>query len=473
MDTTAKIDSPTGIATPDHTTTAEPRAHAPVKSRPLRDVVDYELLLDCVHCGLCLEACPTYVLTRAEMDSPRGRIYLMKALAEGTLELDADAVRHLDLCLECRGCETACPSGVHYGKLIEQTRVYVERNYRRGVGERLRNWAINSIFPYPRRLRIVLAPLRMADRMGMRPLLRKLAPGPLRDWLDLLPPHDPASAAEHRAARANRRGPANLDSANVAVAADAPSAVVHHGCVAQVLTDSENWNSERALAAAGYRVARLGRTVCCGALDLHNGNVARAREFARTNVREFKRCGADQIISAASGCAAVFAGYGDLLKDDPELAGDAREMAARVTDLSSLTLTRGRRFTREFRARVTYHDSCHLAHGLGVREEPREVLRSIPGVELIELAEADLCCGSAGSYNLTEPAMAGELVRRKADNIVATGADYVILGNPGCELQIAAELGRRGAKIRVIHLADFLALAEGPAPTDAAARANV
>jgi glycolate oxidase iron-sulfur subunit len=426
-------------------------------TRPLRDVVNYDLLLDCVHCGLCLEACPTYVITRAEMDSPRGRIYLMKALTEGTLELDADAVRHLDLCLECRGCETACPSGVHYGKLIEQARVYVERNYRRGLGERLRNWVINSIFPYPTRLRVMLAPLRMADRIGLRPLLRKLAPGPLRDWLDLLPQRDP-----HREVVRDADDATQMTRAKNIFAADAPCAVVHHGCVAQVLTDSENWNSERALAAAGYRVASLRRTVCCGALDLHNGNVERAREFARTNVREFMRCEADNIISAASGCAAVFAAYGDLLKDDPEFAEDAREVSARVADLSGLMIARGYRFPREFRARVTYHDSCHLAHGLGVREGPRELIRSIPGVELIELAEADLCCGSAGSYNLTEPAMAGELVRRKADNIVATGADYVILGNPGCELQIAAELRRRNAKTRVIHLADFIALATAP-----------
>ncbi|MGD0290860.1 MAG: heterodisulfide reductase-related iron-sulfur binding cluster [Candidatus Binataceae bacterium] len=459
MATTAKIDPATGGATPDRTLTALPNAIAPTPARPLRDVVNYDLLLDCVHCGLCLEACPTYVLTRAEMDSPRGRIYLMKALAEGTLELDADAVRHLDLCLECRGCETACPSGVHYGKLIEQARVYVERNYRRGLGERLRNWAINSIFPYPTRLRVMLAPLRIADRMGLRPLLRKLAPGPLRDWLDLLPQRD---------LRVEVRGDDNapqMTRAKSGVAADAPCAVVHHGCVAQVLTDSENWNSERALAAAGYRVAKLGRTVCCGALDLHNGNVERARDFARTNVREFMRCEADNIISAASGCAAVFAAYGDLLKDDPEFADDAREVSARVADLSSLMIARGHRFTNEFRARVTYHDSCHLAHGLGVREAPRELIRSIPGVELIELAEADLCCGSAGSYNLTEPAMAGALVRRKADNIDVTGADYVVLGNPGCELQIAAELRRRGAKTRVIHLADFIALATATAAT--------
>jgi glycolate oxidase iron-sulfur subunit len=459
MATTAKIDPAIGGATPDQAiASGQGKIASSTPARPLRDVVNYELLLDCVHCGLCLEACPTYVLTRAEMDSPRGRIYLMKALAEGTLELDADAVRHLDLCLECRGCETACPSGVHYGKLIEQARVYVEHNYRRGLGERLRNWAINAIFPYPARMRLLLAPLRMADRMGLRPLLRKLAPGPLRDWLDLLPPRDPQLEAAHGGYGDMA---AAMRAENVA-AAGAPSAVVHHGCVAQVLTDSENWNSERALAAAGYRIEKLERTVCCGALDLHNGNVERAREFARTNLREFKRCGAGKIVSAASGCAAVFAAYGDLLKDDPEFASDAREISARVADLSSLMIAREYRFTREFRARVTYHDSCHLAHGLGVREGPRQLIRSIPGVELIELAEADLCCGSAGSYNLTERAMAGELARRKTDNIVATGADYVILGNPGCELQIAAELRRRGAKIRVIHLADFLALATAP-----------
>jgi len=458
MATTPKLDHPLSRgATLDQTVAPVPPGPASTPARPLRDVVNYDLLLDCVHCGLCLEACPTYVVTRAEMDSPRGRIYLMKALAEGTLELDADAVRHLDLCLECRGCETACPSGVHYGKLIEQARVYVERNYQRGLGERLRNWAINSIFPYPARLRLVLAPLRLADRLGLRPLLRKLAPGSLRDWLDLLPARDP----HLNVPRGFSHATPTTSTVN-GTAAGAPSAVVHHGCVAQVLTDSENWNSEGALAASGYRVAKLERTVCCGALDLHNGNVERAREFARTNLREFKRCGADHIISAASGCAAVFAAYGDLLKDDPEFADDARKVSARVADLSSLIIARDYRFSREFRARVTYHDSCHLAHGLGVREGPRQLIRSIPGVDLIELAEADLCCGSAGSYNLTEPAMAGELVRRKADNIVATGADYVILGNPGCELQIAAELRRRGAKIRVIHLADFLALAVAP-----------
>jgi glycolate oxidase iron-sulfur subunit len=421
----------------------------PVVQQPARDVVDYELLFDCVHCGLCLEACPTYVVTRAEMDSPRGRIYLMKALAEGQLELDAEAVRHLDLCLECRGCETACPSGVRYGKLIEKARVYIERNWRRSFVDRVRNQIIAAIFPYPGRLRILLSPLALLERVGLRPLLEKIAPASLREWIGLLPPMSRRDAPEFPLPPA----PASRTDK------PARTAVVHRGCVAQVLTPSENTNSERALEAAGYRTVRLDRTACCGALDLHNGNSARALEFARANVRALNACGAGAIISAASGCAAVIAAYGELLKNDSELADAARQVSSRVADLSSLILAGENPFAREFHATVTYHDSCHLVHGLGVREPPRRLLRSIPGVKLVELAESDLCCGSAGSYNLTEPAMARELARRKADNVIATGADYLVLSNPGCEFQVAAELRRRGAKTRVIHIADFLALA--------------
>jgi glycolate oxidase iron-sulfur subunit len=430
---------------PATTETAAKIEVAPAK--PVRDVVDYELLFDCVHCGLCLESCPTYALTRAEMDSPRGRIYLMKALAEGKLELDADAVRHLDLCLECRGCETACPSGVRYGLLIEKARVYINQNWQRSLAERLRNRVIGAIFPYPGRLRVLLTPLKLVERVGLRPLLERIAPAALRNWIELLPPLIQKQVTQFPSTTPDAKlGPRK-------------TAVVHHGCVAQVLTPSENSNSERALKAAGYEVVRLGRTVCCGALDIHNGNRERAREVARINVRKLTRCGADAIISAASGCSAVIASYGELLKDDPELARDAHAVASRVTDLSSLMLDGSNPFTRQFHATVTYHDSCHLAHGLGVREAPRELLRSIPGVKLVELAESDLCCGSAGSYNLTEPEMAQALAARKAAHIIATGADYVILSNPGCEFQIAAELRRSGSKIRVIHLADFLALA--------------
>jgi glycolate oxidase iron-sulfur subunit len=415
-------------------------------SNPVRDVCDYELLFDCVHCGLCAEACPTYIVTRCEMDSPRGRIYLMKSLAEGRIELDDDAARHLDLCLGCRGCETACPSGVHYGRLIEGARAFVERDHRRGLVDRLKRAAVSAIFPYPNRLQTLLAPLKLVDRLGLRPALRAVVPRTIRDWLDLLPPFEPGSRPLASGAR-------------IASRADAPTVVVHHGCVAQVLANSENLNSELLLAAAGYRVVQIEPTSCCGALDLHSGNAARARDFARTNVRALRNSGADAIVSAASGCSVAIAEYGELLKDEPEFAEDARAVSARVRDLSSLLLEAPASPKREFRCIVTYHDACHLAHGLGVREAPRKLIASIPGVEIVEMPESDLCCGSAGSYNLTEPAMARELARRKADNIVATNADYVVLANPGCEFQIAAELRRRGSKIKVVHLADFLAIA--------------
>ena len=414
-------------------------------SNPVRDVCDYELLFDCVHCGLCAEACPTYIVTRCEMDSPRGRIYLMKSIAEGRIDLDDDAARHLDLCLGCRGCETACPSGVHYGRLIEGARSFVERNHRRGIVDRLKRRAVSAIFPYPKRLQALLAPLRLVDRLGLRPALRAIVPRTVRDWLDLLPRLEA------------KVGP--LAEAATTPSANAATVVVHHGCVAQVLANSENLNSERLLGAAGYRVVHLETTSCCGALDLHSGNAARADEFARANVRALKNSGADSIVSAASGCSVAIAEYGDLLKDEPEFAEDARAVSSKVRDLSSLLLDAPVNQMREFRCIVTYHDACHLAHGLGVREAPRKLIASIPGVTLVEMPESDLCCGSAGSYNLTEPAMARELARRKADNIVATGADYVVLANPGCEFQIAAELRRRGSKIKVVHVADFLAMA--------------
>jgi glycolate oxidase iron-sulfur subunit len=412
-------------------------------AHPVREIVDYELLFDCVHCGLCLEACPTYIVSRAEMDSPRGRIYLMKSLAEGRLELDDDAARHLDLCLGCRGCETACPSGVHYGRLIEDARAYVETHHRRGIVDRLRRGFISAVFPYPDRLRAMLAPLALAERLHLRGVIEAILPKPLREWVQLLP----------SLARRERSAPQVEERA----ASNAPTVVVHHGCVAQVLANSENTNSERLLKAAGYRVLAMQKTVCCGALDLHAGNGERARSFARENVRALKSLAPDAIISAASGCSAAIAEYGAILKDDP-LAIDAREIQSKVRDLSSLLLERMPKF-RELRCVLTWHDACHLVHGLGVRDNPRKLLQSIPGVRLIELAESDLCCGSAGSYNLTEPEMARALAKRKADNILATGADYVVLSNPGCEFQIAAELKRRGAKTKVIHIADFLAMA--------------
>ena len=410
-------------------------------------IVDYDLLFDCVHCGLCLEACPTYLQTRAEMDSPRGRIYLMKSIAEGRTELDSDSTRHLDLCLGCRGCETACPSGVHYGRLIEQAKDFVEQRAKRGFAQRTRRFLVNSIFPFPARLRVMLAPIKVADRLGLRTMLGALLPASMREWLDLLPSLSPP-----------KTNPSFYHPNQAATPFSAPSVLLHRGCVAQALGDSTNEAIERVLRRAGFRLRQLQGAQCCGALDLHAGNRARALKFARANVRAIEAGGADAIVSAASGCAAAIAEYHELLKDDVELAAAAKEVSSRVRDLSTLVLERGPLEGAEFKARVTYHDACHAAHGLGIREAPRKLLSSIRGLELVELAESDLCCGSAGTYNLTQPEMAAQLAARKVSNIAATGADYVVMANLGCQFQIAAELRRRNLPIQALHLADFLAL---------------
>jgi glycolate oxidase iron-sulfur subunit len=381
------------------------------------------------------------------MDSPRGRIYLMKSIAEGRIELDSDSSRHLDLCLGCRGCETACPSGVHYGRLIEQARDFVEKRAKRPIGQRVQRFLVNSIFPFPARLRAVLAPIRVAERLGLRGALGALLPASMRKWLDLLP--DLPSGT---------RKPPFYKTDQGTTSPSAQSVLLHRGCVAQALCDSTNEAIERVLTSTGFRLKRIEGTQCCGALDLHCGNRARAIRFAQANVRAMRQSGADAIVSAASGCATAIAEYPELLKDDVELAASAREVSRRVKDLSTLLLERGFTATAEFRARVTYHDACHLAHGLGVREAPRRLLRSIRGLEFIELAESDLCCGSAGTYNLTQPEMAAELAARKVGNIAATGADYVVMANVGCQFQIAAELRRRGSPIQAVHLADFLTL---------------
>jgi glycolate oxidase iron-sulfur subunit len=406
---------------------------------PRATSIDSDLLLDCVHCGFCLEACPTYQLTRTEMDSPRGRIYTIKALAEGRLEAQPEVVAHLDLCLGCRGCESACPAGVRYGRLIEQTRAYLETRARRPLGQRLKRWLVGQLFPYPGRLEPLLWPARLAEAVGARPWLERHLPGALGDWLALLPRRQEAVAP-----------------ALAAAPASGPAVAIHAGCVTRVLAPATIANAAQLLARAGYRADPAMFTTCCGALDLHSGNRARALAFARANVRRFMQGETDHVISTASGCTTAMAEYGELLKDDPELAQPAAEFARRVSELSVLLIKAPRPLEGGCEATVTYHDACHLAHGMGVRREPRQLLQALSGVKLVELDSADLCCGSAGSYNLTQPRAAAELGRRKADTIEQSGAQYVVMANPGCQFQIAAELRRRGSSIQVMHLADFL-----------------
>lgn len=402
----------------------------------LTHFVPYERFLDCVHCGLCLSACPTYVELGAEMDSPRGRIYLMRALADDTLPMTPDVARHLDLCLGCRACETACPSGVRYGELIEAARVVVADRHRRPRLDRWRRTLISAILPHPRRMRVLLAPLRLLQRTGL--LARFQSPS---SWAALLPHLDAwAPVAEVTAAQ----GPQRRRVGFVA------------GCVAQVLFAKINRATVRVLARNGCTITTPAQQGCCGALYLHAGKRQEALDCARRNIDAFPT-DLDAIVVNAAGCGVLLKQYGQLLAGDPHYAARAQAFSAKVRDvtefLAALPLIPPHGVVH---ARVTYHDACHLAHGQGVRDAPRQLLRQIPGLELVELHDSDTCCGSAGSYNLTEPVMARRLAERKIAHIRASGATCVAAANPGCILQIRAGLRRAEMEVAVVHPIELL-----------------
>jgi glycolate oxidase iron-sulfur subunit len=404
--------------------------------RPPHLVVDEAKLMKCVHCGFCLPVCPTYLELGTEMDSPRGRIYLMRAIEEGRAPLSAEAVRHFDLCLGCRACETACPSGVRYGELIEDARAFIETAYERPWWDRLRRAGIQAVFPHAGRLRLLLAPVKGIQRLGLFRLVEAVLPAArLVPWLGKRAPLPVVSR------------PQGEQRAHVGL---------FPGCVSEALFGEVNHAAVRVLSRNGVRVFVPPEEHCCGALHLHTGDPETARELARRVVRAFPD-ELNAIIVTAAGCGATMKAYGDLLKDDAQYAERARAFAARVRDVTEylaelpLHVPEGR-----MDARVACHDPCHLAHAQGVRDAPRKLLRMIPGVELVELAESDVCCGSAGSYNLTEPDMARRLQRRKIDNIARAGVTCVAAANPGCSLQIQAGLKERGLAIRVAHPVELL-----------------
>jgi len=414
-----------------------------------RVMIPMERLLECVHCGLCLEACPTYTELGSEADSPRGRIHLLRAVADRRLALAGPVVRHLDLCLGCRACETACPSGVRYGELIEGARAAIEDGTRRPLAAwLLRRVLVGAVLPYPRRLALALAPVRLLDRLGARSLVGRLLPAPLARALALVP---------------RKRGgpePARWTEPPPGVSVQATVGLLA-GCVMPVFYPDVNVATAHVLAAAGHRVFTP-PAGCCGAIHLHAGDRRRAAGHARRTIDAFAggAPGADlsAIVTNTAGCGAMMREYGALLADDPAYAARARAFAARVRDVSELLAAAADRLPlAPLPAAVTYHDACHLAHGQGVVAAPRSLLGRIPGLDLRPLAEADFCCGSAGTYNLTEPAMAERLLVRKVERILATGAEILVTGNPGCMLQIEAGLRARGSAVRVLHTVEVVA----------------
>jgi len=416
-------------------------------SAPTFDTVDRpsRALIDaCVHCGFCLPTCPTYLLWSEEMDSPRGRIYLMKAALDGRAAMTGPFVRHFDACLGCMACVTACPSGVQYGPLIERTRAQIERHYPRGFGDRAFRALLFALLPHPARLRIALAPLVLAgwllpvaDRAG----ILRLLPARLRSLLTLAPPVSWRSLAARVPEETPAVGPARL------------SVGLLTGCVQRLAFPHVNQATVNVLAAEGCRVTAPAGQGCCGALALHAGRIDQARARARETIAVFERAGVDRVAVNAAGCGSCMKEYGDLFADDPEWAGRARAFSARVRDVSEVIVELGesRAPRHPVRARVVYHDACHLAHAQGVRTEPRALLAAIPGIEVHTPAESDICCGSAGIYNLVEPDAAADLGTRKARHIAALAPDVVATANPGCMLQIAAAGKRLGFRWRIVH----------------------
>ena len=399
--------------------------------QPSRALIDA-----CVHCGFCLPSCPTYVLWGEEMDSPRGRVYLMKAGLEGRAEMSSTFVGHFDACLGCMACVTACPSGVQYGPLIEHTRAQIERHYDRPIGERLFRSLLFALLPYPGRLRIAMAPLVVLGPI-LRALERDRRPQPAAAAHPLADCHGAAAIVElaDRAARPStrlRQGPSRL------------TAGLLTGCVQRLAFSDVNRATIDVLAAEGCTVEAPAAQGCCGALALHAGNIDQARELARHNIEVFEKSGVDRIVVNAAGCGSSMKEYGELFAEDPAWAERARAFSARVRDVSEVLMEIGepRAKRHPIKARVVYHDACHLAHAQGVRAQPRALLAAIPGIELLSPAEADICCGSAGIYNLVQPEPAAQLGERKARNIAALKPDVIATGNPGLH---SADCRRRAA----------------------------
>ena len=397
----------------------------------------------CVHCGICLPQCPTYRVLGEEMDSPRGRVYLMRAAAEGRAELTPGLARHLDLCLGCRACETACPSGVPFGQLLEATRAQLDRKRVRAreSAHATLEWAL-SIFPHPDRLGALLWPLRLYQASGLRTLVRAsgiLAPFKRLQAMDALLPRvlpGASSLPELIPARGRARGRAALLT----------------GCVQRFFFPEINLATARLLSAAGWEVVVPRGQGCCGALHLHAGRLDEFRAMARSLMAALGR-DVDIVVTNAAGCGSALKEYGHWLGD-----GGAERFAGLVKDISEVLVDADLPLG-ELRETVTYHDACHLAHGQKVRAQPRELLRRIPGVTLVELTDSDLCCGSAGVYNLLEPEMAAELGRRKLERIRETGARIVAAGNPGCIMQISQQALEAGLALEVMHPVTLLSRA--------------
>lgn len=432
-----------------------PPARTALPLAPTGPAIDYELVLDCVHCGLCTAACPTYVETGNEADSPRGRIYLMRQVIDGKLDLDDTVKGHLDLCLNCRACETACPSGVQYGKLIEPFREHMEhKEPGRSVAPLtgLQRWMMNTIFPSRVRTRLALVPARLSQWTGVDWLMRKtgllnLLPKSMRTMHGMLPPL--------------KMHYGRLPEVLPAIGPKRARVGLFLGCVADGVYPQTTYATAKVLQANGCEVWIPKAQGCCGALHYHTAQEDKARELAAENGKVFGANGPkwqelDAVITNAAGCGAMLKDYGHITHGRPG-HDEAAAFAAKVKDVHEFLYALGPvKPTHPLAIKATYHDACHLRHAQQIQKPPRALLEMIPGLELVPLNETELCCGAAGSYNLTQPEMATKLGDRKAENIKATGATAVFTGNVGCLMQVQRHLAKAGHPIWVAHPVDAL-----------------
>ncbi len=415
----------------------------------------------CVHCGFCLQACPTYLVLEDENDSPRGRLLLMRAVVEGTLGSDDETVQtHIDRCLGCRACETVCPSGVPYGELLEATRATIAERRPLPMVARLILW----VFARRPRLTVALAFARLLRATRIAALLAGL-PGRVGFSMAMLA----STTRPGRWAPGTRtRGAAGAaQPVEDGHAGGRGRAALLRGCVMDGLFRETNRATARAVRKAGYEIVDVPDQGCCGALHAHAGDLAGARALARANVAAFARSGASVIVSNAAGCGAMLETYGHLLADDPEWAERAAQVAAAARDVSEVVAPTLQPAPRGVAAdaststiRVAYDPPCHLLHAQRVSEPPLALLAAIPGIDVVPLVDGDQCCGAAGIYNLLEPAISESVLAPKLGHIAASGASWVVTGNPGCLMQIGAGLRRTGSRVRVMHPIDLLDCAE-------------
>jgi len=424
------------------------------------DIPEDDLLRACVHCGMCLPSCPTYRLTGQEMSSPRGRLWLMRAVADDRLDLlDPLFDEQMYQCLNCRACEAVCPSGVHYGPLVEASRAQLEQHCPRPLRERaLRRAGLDWLFADSGRLRLLVRMLRLSEKSGMTALARKTG------LLKLLGMEDLQTLTPEISRRpivpGNERWPAEP------VGDESRNAQLFNGCIMGTVFANTNRAAARVMARNGAGVDVPIEQECCGALHVHAGMMEEARSLARENIDAFEQSGDDPIIVTAAGCGAALKEYGYLLKDDPAYADRAERFSNRVRDFTEYL---GERElvppTKAVPRTVTYQEPCHLVHAQRISRQPRDLMKAIPGLELVEMKESSLCCGSAGIYNIIREEMAKELGDRKALHAMETSATEVITANPGCQMQVRASLRRNGSRARVRHIAELLDEAYGGAKT--------